>query len=243
MRTEDKIKALKSSIEDNASTSINNLARTHNVAEMTMGQLVKDSLNLKPLSKQKVQMLTPLQCQKRVKRSTKIRNFLKTGLKEKVLVFSDEKGLTVDSYLNCQNDTYLAPSAKDAASELKYVGAGKQPAKAFMLGVVMSDGKILPPIWCKGGMNNVAYKHILTRKVFPALQATYGEDGFVWTQDGAPALTRNALHCCLLNKLGSGGFWSKDMWRPSSPNLNPLDFSIWVHVDSKACANPPPPKR
>ena len=23
--------------------------------------------------------------------------------------------------------------------------------------------------------------------------------------------------------------------KPSSPNLNPLDFSIWVHVEDKAC--------
>ncbi|QQP57890.1 Putative transposable element [Caligus rogercresseyi] len=25
------------------------------------------------------------------------------------------------------------------------------------------------------------------------------------------------------------------MWPPSSPNLNPLDFSIWQHIENKAC--------
>ncbi len=27
------------------------------------------------------------------------------------------------------------------------------------------------------------------------------------------------------------------MWPSSSPNLNPLDYSIWEHVATKACAN------
>ena len=30
-------------------------------------------------------------------------------------------------------------------------------------------------------------------------------------------------------------FWPKDFWPPQSPDLNPLDFSIWWHVESKAC--------
>jgi hypothetical protein len=25
------------------------------------------------------------------------------------------------------------------------------------------------------------------------------------------------------------------MWPPSSPDLNPLDFSIWAYIQSKAC--------
>ncbi|QQP54792.1 Uncharacterized protein FKW44_007738 [Caligus rogercresseyi] len=29
--------------------------------------------------------------------------------------------------------------------------------------------------------------------------------------------------------------WPKNMWPPQSPDLNPLDFSIWWHVESKAC--------
>jgi hypothetical protein len=30
-------------------------------------------------------------------------------------------------------------------------------------------------------------------------------------------------------------FWPKQFWPPSSPDLN-LDYSIWVHVQRKACA-------
>ena len=31
-------------------------------------------------------------------------------------------------------------------------------------------------------------------------------------------------------------FWSKKMWLPASPDLNPLDFNIWSILEAKACA-------
>ena len=30
-------------------------------------------------------------------------------------------------------------------------------------------------------------------------------------------------------------FWPKDIWAPSSPDLNPLDYSLWAYVQAKAC--------
>ncbi|QQP36876.1 Putative transposable element [Caligus rogercresseyi] len=52
-------------------------------------------------------------------------------------------------------------------------------------------------------------------------EATYGHNGYIWSQDGAPAHTSKAIQKYLKNKLGSTGFQSKEMWPPSSPNLNP----------------------
>jgi hypothetical protein len=43
--------------------------------------------------------------------------------------------------------------------------------------------------------------------------------------------------------MGSEGFWSKDIWPPSSPNLNPLDFFVWRHVKEKACVKSHPNKK
>lgn len=31
-------------------------------------------------------------------------------------------------------------------------------------------------------------------------------------------------------------FWPKDFWPPQSPDLNPLDYSVWWHVESRACS-------
>ena len=34
------------------------------------------------------------------------------------------------------------------------------------------------------------------------------------------------------------GFLSKEEWPPSSPDLNPMDFSIWSILQEKACSKP-----
>ena len=33
-------------------------------------------------------------------------------------------------------------------------------------------------------------------------------------------------------------FISRDAWPPNSPDLNPLDYSIWSILEQKACAKP-----
>ena len=33
------------------------------------------------------------------------------------------------------------------------------------------------------------------------------------------------------------GFWPKELWPPSSLDLNPTDFAIWSILESKACSS------
>ena len=33
-------------------------------------------------------------------------------------------------------------------------------------------------------------------------------------------------------------FWPMDVWHPSSPDLNPLDYSVWSVLESRACKSP-----
>ena len=55
---------------------------------------------------------------------------------------------------------------------------------------------------------------------------------YVFQQDGAPAHTAKNVQ----EWLGSNmNFWPKDFWPPQSPDLNPLDYSVWTHIESKAC--------
>ncbi len=117
----------------------------------------------------------------------------------------------------------------------RFVGKSKFPAKAMLFGFIGSDRTVFPPVWVKGTMNQQQYKSILVRKVFPVLDATYGPGNYIWTQDGASCHTAKSILKYLENRLGSRGFWSKGIWPANSCNLNPLDFSIWNHVEKEAC--------
>ena len=50
----------------------------------------------------------------------------------------------------------------------------------------------------------------------------------MFQQDGAPAHTASSIQQKLTEELGGEAhFWRKEMWPPQSPDLNPLDYSIW----------------
>ena len=36
------------------------------------------------------------------------------------------------------------------------------------------------------------------------------------------------------------GFWEKEVWPPSSPDLNLMDFGIWSILEQKACSTSHP---
>ncbi|QQP40791.1 Uncharacterized protein FKW44_014953 [Caligus rogercresseyi] len=55
------------------------------------------------------------------------------------------------------------------------------------------------------------------------VKKNYPTGNYVWQQDGAPShmAAKNQKFC----KDNMAHFWPKNFWPPSSPDLNPLDFS------------------
>ena len=51
-------------------------------------------------------------------------------------------------------------------------------------------------------------------------------------QDGARAHTEKLVQEWLRSNMN---FRPKDFWPPQLPDLNPIDFSVWTHIESKAC--------
>ncbi len=126
-------------------------------------------------------------------------------------MFSDEKIFTVNAVSNSRSTRYIAKRPEDVDPAVKYVGKTKHPASAMMLGVVGSDGKVFPPFRTNRTVDTVQYKYLLSHKVFPALNSTYGSRNWCWIQDGAPSHTSKATQEYIAGKLGSKGFWSKEL--------------------------------
>ena len=234
--TKANIEAVEAEIKKDPCVNIRKMSRTLNIDKTAISRIVKHDLGMKSRAVMKVQGLMAIQRERHLDRCRILLSKLKKGRDGKVLVFSDEKIFTVDTVSNSRTLRYIAKSPEDVPPSVKFTGRTKFPASAMMLGVVGSDGKAFPPYWVDGTMDAAKYKKFLAYKVFPALDATYGCDGWIWTQDGAPAHTSKAIQSYLVRRLGSRGFWSKTEWPPNSPNLNPLDFFIWGAVERTACA-------
>ena len=84
-------------------------------------------------------------------------------------------------------------------------------------------------------MNQHVYLELLRDKLGPWVNTTFGESGITLHQDGATPHTANLVQeWCKRNIVG---FWPKELWPPSSPELNPMDFVIWSNLESKACSS------
>ncbi|KAF2367522.1 Multihem cytochrome [Trinorchestia longiramus] len=81
-------------------------------------------------------------------------------------------------------------------------------------------------------LNASAYKNVLVTKILPSVRKITRNANYVFQQDGAPAHIENTVQ----EWLGSNmNFWPKNFWPPQLPDLNPLDYSVWTHIESKAC--------
>jgi hypothetical protein len=99
---------------------------------------MRKDLGMKSRAVTKVQGLTALQREKRLKRCKILLNKMKRG-DDRVLIFSDEKIFTVDAVSNSRSLRYIAKRPEDVT------GVTKHPAGAMILGIIDSDGKVFPP--------------------------------------------------------------------------------------------------
>ncbi|QQP39809.1 Putative transposable element [Caligus rogercresseyi] len=190
---------------------------------MKMSELAKKkSVDPSTMSKAKVErpLLTQLHRNLRLDRCQRILSDLKHN--------GDRKTFTVDPVYNKQNDRVICFG--NVSNVIRCVSKTKHPASVMMLGIVASTGDKMPPIWFPTGyrLTGADYLELLKTKI----TKKSGKSSYVFQQDGAPAHTCKAVQDWMETNMK---FWPKTMWPPQSPDLNPLDFSFWWHVESHAC--------
>ena len=142
----------------------------------------------------------------------------------------------VDQAYNRRNDRVVVEEGADVPP----IMTTKHPQGVMMLGVVASDGKRMPPYFFKEGLKigTEAYLRVMRSVVKPWIEANYPDGNYIWRQDNAPGHASNKTQKWLADNLP--GAWSKDFWPPSSPDANPLDYSVWSVIESRACKTPHP---
>ena len=75
---------------------------------------------------------------------------------------------------------------------------------------------------------------MLKDNVVPWATEHFGEDNWTFQQDSAPAHKAKLTQEWISENFPD--FISAQEWPPYSPDLNPMDYSIWSILESKACA-------
>jgi hypothetical protein len=218
-RTPRFLMGLKRSIAKNPATPITVLAKKRSVDRMTVSKAIKNDLNLKSYKFTKRHILTSAMKVRRLENGTKLLSNLKSN-GNRIVFFSDEKNWTVDRAYNTQNDRFLA----EDKVKVPHIYRTKFPASIMTLGVIGSNGKVMPPIFFepKERVGADKYCEVLSTKVIPWMKANSDGKKFIFQQDSAPAHTAKKT----LNLLQAQNveFWDPKTWPSNSPDLNPMDF-------------------
>ena len=103
----------------------------------------------------------------------------------------------------------------------------KSRSQSWLGRLISSIGRT-PLIFVPAGVkiDTQTYRERILEQVIQDLSKTmFSGKPFVFQQDGAPAHTSNATQAWL--RSNNPDFIKKEEWPPYSPDLNPMDYSIW----------------
>jgi inhibitor of nuclear factor kappa-B kinase subunit alpha len=214
-------------IEENPGKSMRNLAKEMGVHHKTISKTVKDDLEMKSYALRTAHLLTEPLKESREFKAAALLNNMKHETAGLLRFFSDEKNFDQDQKINRRNDRWICRDPED----VPIVMHTKFPASIMVLGVVSSDGDVMPPHFFETGLRLNADKYIdvLATVVKPWMDAKANGRDYVFQQDSAPAHKAKKTQAWLTMNVPY--HWSPDLWPPSSPDCNPLDYYVWGVVE------------
>lgn len=139
-----------------------------------------------------------------------------------LVLFSDEATFTTNGVFNRQNFRMWATSNPHWG-----VGIKNQAHEKVTVWLGQMDDKLIGPFFFNGNVTAESYLEMLQNQLLPELQVLGVP--LYFQQDGAPAhfalVVRQYLNTIFPNRYISRG--GPVNWPPRSPDLTPLDFSIW----------------
>ena len=223
VRTKKMIQKVKRRLNGKKRLSTRKLAIELEVSRSSVQRMLRDDLGCRAFKKRIEPLITDIQ---KGKRKT-FANWIRTNFKKEQtlkFLFSDEKMFDLDGMYNAQNDRIWAVDRAEADKKGGVKQKRKFPQKVMVWLGACSKGVTPLVILDKGTVNHERY----IKDVLP-VALKYGNDVFGddWTfqQDGATAHTHALTQQWCKDNFPS--FLDKDHWPPNSPDLNPLDYSIW----------------
>lgn len=235
VRTSGAIKRIREQIRRNPQRSVRKLAEQNKMSVTSAWRIVREDLGLKPYKKRKMHGLTNAQIEKRFVRCKDLLS--RHGDKDlETMVFSDEKFFGVEERLNGQNTRIYSLAIEDIPEELRTVERFQKEQKLMVWCAVSKKGKF-PMVFIESGTNiNAKYyvNNVLERVLKVEGPKMFSEGKWTFQQDSAPAhKAKITQEWC---KTNLPDFIPSSKWPPSSPDLNPLDYSIWGILEARVNA-------
>lgn len=214
------------------------MARNYSISQPSISRLIREDLHMRAYRPQRAQLLSAPTRAKRLQRSRQLFQRFTPSQVESI-VFSDEKQFRLQETYNRQNNRVYAVRIEDLPVQQRIIQRVQKPASLLVWAAVSFRGKFslhfVPP---HQTIDRFYYRDEILRNVlFPEAQRLHLGGDWTFMQDGAPAHTAKVTQDWCRTNLPN--FISKDEWPPSSPDLNPMDYSIWSALQARVDARQP----
>ena len=193
-------------------------------------------LKLEMFHRVKAQNLTEKDRHKQMTRAKRMLSYF-TREKLQKTFFSDESIFTVEGRYNAQNDKFYAREKRKGEVDEERLHHGKLsfPQSVMVSAGVSNLGKTSLYLIERGfKVDYEYYCQSLLSQMIPEMTALSGNGNFIFQQDGARSHTsKYTLSYMEKNLLPNAELLSPDHWPPHSPDLNPMDYSIWSSLADK----------
>jgi transposase len=231
-RTKRLINLVKKRLDSNVRRkSIRTMAKDFKSKYETIRRVLIEDLGKKCYRKINVQKLK--QDQKPIRKTCCIwiRKNINRGKVEKMM-FTDEKIFTRNGYFNPKNDVVWADNRCDANESGGIHETEKFPVSIMVALGATWNGLTVPDFFEKGErLNGKMYFEKLLPFYKEEGNRLFGHQNWGFQQDGASSHTDHRAQAWC--KKNFKFFISQQKWPPNSPELNPLDYSIWDRISTQ----------
>lgn len=224
--TPEMVNKVRCRIKRNPEQSMRKMSRDLGIDEKSVRIITKDKLNLRSYKINKCHYLKDAMKENRLAKCRKMQRLV-AGCRLNSVIFTDEKIFTIEPSHNRQNARQLLKKGQQKTMAAKIINRRLFPSSIMVWAGICASGKT-PLLFIDRNIkiNAVYYQeNILRDTLHPWAMQHFDGSTFTLQQDWAPAHSaKSTIDVC---KKLFPGFWSKDVWPSNSPDLNPMDYSVW----------------
>ena len=240
VRTAEKIEEAAKIMEENPYNSIMGLAKDLGVSKKVSRKMLHVDLEKKCFKCVQSQELSGKQMATRLEICKEWAAALASGsLILEDIWFSDEKFFRLSGGTKAPQNhrVWVSKSAtKKNMSGLKVVKPQKKKTKGVMISLATNMNACTLPCFVKPGIkiNTAYYLSMLEDHFVPEITYRHTTPRpWVWQQDNAPShVSKEALQW-INRHIGTVAGGRRIRFPPNSPDLNPLDFSVWTRLEDE----------